>query len=179
MFIPQSYHAYYAYEAIALYLEQGEELHVDENEIPEELKSQRGCFVSVFVNGELRGCMGSAEPFTNNLLEEIIKNSIHSIVDDSRFESITKEDLPNLSVQVDIVGNLHPVYEMEEALQIDVKTYGVVVEDKQGRTGLLLPNQDGVENAYQAVRVAMHKGDIKETDPNKLKLYKFKIKSFQ
>ena len=42
------------------------------------MKEQAGVFVSLHRRGELRGCIGTFPPTTENVAEEIIRNAIES-----------------------------------------------------------------------------------------------------
>lgn len=178
MFKPQSYHTYYAFEAIKEFLNSGKVLVIDPAEIPEELLTLRACFVSVFMNDELRGCIGSYELFTDCLLNEIIKNAIHAASNDKRFFAISLQELDDLVIKVEVVGNFKPVLSMEEAIQIDTNEYGVKVEDLQGNVGVVLPKTSGITSAKQAINLALQKGNITEINPTNLSLYKFRAKEF-
>jgi len=47
MYIPKSFHTYYAQEAILAYLETGRKYYIPDIDIPDELKIRRACFVSL------------------------------------------------------------------------------------------------------------------------------------
>ncbi|AOY77689.1 hypothetical protein BJL90_18585 [Clostridium formicaceticum] len=54
--------------------------------VTDEMKSTtRGVFVSLKKNGDLRGCIGTIFPVTNNIAEEIIRNAIEAGIHDPRF----------------------------------------------------------------------------------------------
>jgi MEMO1 family protein len=124
-----------------------------------ELLSQRaGCFVSIKTRaGELRGCIGTIEPTSATLAEEVIVNAISAATRDPRFTPVREAELPGLKYSVDV---LSPP-ELARLEDLNPGVYGVIVEDKDGvRRGLLLPNLEGVDTAARQVEIASHKAGI-------------------
>ena len=56
--------------------------------------------------------------------------------------------------------------------QLDVKKYGVIVENGR-RRGLLLPDLAGVDTVEQQIDIARRKGNIGQREP--LTLYRFEV----
>lgn len=125
--------------------------------LPEELLSRKaGAFVSLKKYGQLRGCIGTIEPVTNSLAEEILRNAVSSGTEDPRFSPVTEDELPELVYSVDVLAKAEPI---DSAEQLDVKRYGVIVKSGY-KCGLLLPNLEGVDTPEQQVAIAMKKGGI-------------------
>lgn len=125
-------HVDLATNAIKNYLEDGKVL--DAEFAPEILRKKRaGCFVSLHLkdNDELRGCIGTILPTCKNLAAEIINNAI-SACRDSRFMPVTKEEVENLKISVDVLAEPEPISSIEN---LNPKKYGVIVKAKDGRTG--------------------------------------------
>lgn len=132
------------------------------------MNSQRGIFVSIHRNGQLRGCIGTIEPNCDNLLEEIIYNSISACSADPRFHPIEREELKDLDIKVDV---LFPIEGIESSTQLDVKRYGVVVEQGYKR-GLLLPNLEGINTIAEQISIAKQKAGIVS---GKVNLFRFEV----
>ena len=58
--------------------------------------------------------------------------------------------------------------------ELNPKKYGVIVKTADGRSGLLLPDLDGVDSANQQIAIASQKAGIIEGEP--VFLYKFTVK---
>jgi len=127
-----------------------------------------GVFVSLKKEGKLRGCIGTIEPTTASVAEEIIQNAVSAGVGDLRFEPVTEEELDELVYSVDVLGNAEPVHSMEE---LDAKRYGVIVI-KGGKRGLLLPNLEGVDTPEQQIAIALEKAGLSPEE-------KYKIERFE
>ncbi len=125
--------------------------------LSEELLTKKaGVFVSLKMDGRLRGCIGTILPTTKNLASEIIQNAVSAGTADPRFGPVRPEELPRLVYSVDVLGKAEPIQSMAE---LDVKRYGVIVSSK-GRRGLLLPNLTGIDTPEQQVDIALQKAGI-------------------
>ena len=130
-------------------------------ELSEILKKQAGVFVSIKKYGQLRGCIGTIEPTQPNVAEEIIHNAISAGTKDPRFDPVTTKELRDLEYSVDI---LYPPEAVSGMAELDPKRYGVIV--RQGyRTGLLLPNLEGIDTAEEQVKIAKRKAGIADNEP--------------
>jgi AmmeMemoRadiSam system protein A/AmmeMemoRadiSam system protein B len=134
------------------------------------LNQRAACFVSIKTrDGDLRGCIGTTEPTTNTLAEELIANAVSAATRDPRFPPVQKVELKNLKYSVDVLSEPEPA----EMKDLDPRIYGVIVEGKDsGRRGLLLPNLEGVDTAEKQVQIAARKAGI--TRGAKLNLWRFR-----
>jgi AmmeMemoRadiSam system protein A len=106
-------------------------LRVDGEALPEAC----GVFVTITRGGELRGCLGTLENGCR-LAEEVIRCAADSASEDPRFEAVSPEELPELRLEVSILGPLERVEPKPHAFTIGI--HGLVVEHG-ARRGLLLP----------------------------------------
>jgi len=144
-----------ARESLTHYLINGDYMELP-SYVPEEmLKNRRGVFVSIKKNGNLRGCIGTIFPVMDNVALEIIRNAVEAGICDPRFLPIEEDELPELEFSVDVL--MEPVKASKE--ELDPKKYGVIVR-KGHRTGLLLPNLEGVNTVEEQLRIALQKAGI-------------------
>ena len=137
--------------------------------IPDQLlRSRAGAFVSIHKFGNLRGCIGTIFPCAPNVAQEIANNAISASTRDPRFDPITEDELPDLEINVDVLGEPEDIVSAD---QLDVKRYGVIVSGKGGRRGLLLPDLDGVDTVEDQIAIAMQKGGIRPSDDFKLQRF--------
>ncbi len=145
-----------ARKTIETYVRTGEKTAVPDG-LPEELYSQRaGVFVSVKENGSLRGCIGTICAVQTCVAEEIIENAISAASRDPRFLPIRQEELDELVISVDVLGDTE---EIDSPDKLDVRRYGVIVT-KGHKRGLLLPNLDGVDTVEEQIAIAKRKAGI-------------------
>ena len=138
------------------------------------LRTRAPCFVSLKTKeGDLRGCIGTIEPVKATLAEEVIANAINAATRDPRFSEVVEEELGNLRYSVDLLLPTEPA-EMED---LDPRIFGVIVEDSDGRRGLLLPDIPGVDDGQQQVAIAARKAGIPPGAP--IRLSRFRVQRFQ
>lgn len=126
-----------------------------------------GVFVSIKKHGQLRGCIGTTEPTRSNILEEVKQNAISAATRDPRFEPVSIDELADLVYSVDVLKPAEPITAMEE---LDPARYGVIVRSGY-RTGLLLPNLEGIETAAEQVAIAKKKAGIGPKEPVELERF--------
>jgi len=138
------------------------------------LDRRAGAFVSLKKHGDLRGCIGTIEATAPNLAEEIIRNAVQAGTADPRFPSVTEAELAELVYSVDVLEPAEPVRGLED---LDPKVYGVIVT-KGRRTGLLLPDLEGIDSAQDQVSIARQKAGI-QPDDTEVELYRFKVTRYR
>ena len=137
--------------------------------LPSEMSERAGVFVSLKKDGELRGCIGTFEPTTKNIAEEILQNAASAALRDPRFPPVKKEELDALVYSVDVLTEPELV---AGADALDVKKYGVIVEYR-ARKGLLLPDLAGVDTVEEQLRIARQKGGIPADAP--IRIWRFTV----
>ena len=143
------------------------------NELTPEMVERSGVFVSLKVGGLLRGCIGTYEPATANVAEEVITNAISSATRDPRFPPVTPDELGDLEYSVDVLTHPEPVKSQAE---LDPKRYGIIVESGK-RKGLLLPDLEGVDTVIRQIEICRDKAGIPSREP--VKLYRFEVKRYR
>jgi len=139
----------------------------------EETGYKAGVFVSLKKFWKLRGCIGTFEPVCSSVGEEVIQNAISSATRDPRFPSVTKDELGDIVISVDVLSKPEQV-KGEEFL--DPKRYGVIV--KSGfRRGLLLPDLEGVDTVEDQVRICIMKAGIDKEE--KVEYFRFEVKRYK
>jgi len=144
-----------ASESLAHYLANGDYMQLPSYVTDEMIKNRAGVFVSIKKNGRLRGCIGTVFPATDNIAEEIIRNSVEAGLNDPRFSPIDMDELPELEFSVDVLTK--PKKASREDL--DPKKYGVIVRSGY-KSGLLLPDLEGIDTVEEQLKIALQKAGI-------------------
>lgn len=131
------------------------------------IRKEAGVFVTLKKNGELRGCIGTTQPTTESVADEIIQNAISAAFRDPRFPSLEENELDKVTISVDELKTPEPIDSIDE---LDPKKYGVIVY-KQNNSGLLLPNIEGVDTAEEQVHIALRKAGIYKDDDYNLQRF--------
>jgi len=100
----------------------------------EALMEQKGAFVSLHRERELRGCIGQL--FPDRELYKIVQHCVLSAaLEDTRFLPVTREELKDLDIEISVLTPFRRIRDIEE---IEVGRHGLYLV--QGRfRGLLLP----------------------------------------
>lgn len=153
------------------------ETHVREGRAPSVPLSPRGLlaeragvFVSLKVDGRLRGCIGTFQPTEPAIAAEIVRNAVAAASRDPRFLPICSAELPALEYSVDILSPPEPV---DDLSQLDPTRYGVIVQSG-ARRGLLLPDLEGVSTVRAQIDIAQRKAGI--SPGADIQLYRFSVK---
>lgn len=162
-----------AKESLAYYLQNGRLLKKKPNDFPAELERTAGVFVSFKKSGQLRGCIGTFAPTTPSIAEEIIQNAVSAGTEDPRFNPIETNELEQLEISVDVLEAPEQIDSLDD---LDPKTYGVIVR-KGHRSGLLLPDLEGVDTALEQVGIAMQKAGIRPEE--EIDLYRFTVTRYR
>lgn len=98
------------------------------------LREKRGAFVTLKVDGELRGCIGYALPH-KPLSEAITEMAVAAATQDFRFEPIEPEEMDRLRIEISVLGLPEPA---RDPADVEVGRHGIIVSKDHNR-GLLLP----------------------------------------
>ena len=79
----------------------------EEVEVPEILKKKysdkQACFVTLTLNGQLRGCIGSLYP-RQELWEDVQENAVNAAFNDPRFYPLKKEEIEKIKIEISILS---------------------------------------------------------------------------
>ncbi|MFZ5352480.1 MAG: AmmeMemoRadiSam system protein A [Bacillota bacterium] len=142
------------------YVRNGRLIKIPDGLPAEMLEAQAGVFVSIKKDGVLRGCIGTIAPTRRNIAEEIINNAISAGTKDPRFLPVCEDELEQLTYSVDVLMEPETVVDRN---MLDVNKYGVIVR-KGYRTGLLLPNLEGVDTVEYQLEIALSKAGIRKDE---------------
>ncbi|ABO48818.1 Extradiol ring-cleavage dioxygenase, class III enzyme, subunit B [Desulforamulus reducens MI-1] len=151
----ESYLVQVARQSLESYL-QGQWKDLASYDIPKEYSGAAGTFVSFKKGGNLRGCIGTTAPTRANIIQEVAYNAVSAGTQDPRFYPIRLDELDELTISVDVLMSPEPISGLD---QLDVKRYGVIVR-RGSRSGLLLPDLEGVDTPQQQVDIAKQKAGI-------------------
>lgn len=101
--------------------------------IPTVLTQYGASFVTLKLNGELRGCIGSVFP-TKPLILDLIDNAKNAGFQDPRFEPLTIEELEKLEVSISILSSIERInFKDERDLLSKIYPYGIIIAEGDKR----------------------------------------------
>jgi AmmeMemoRadiSam system protein A len=104
------------------------------------LAEPRGAFTSLYLNGELRGCVGFVLP-VSSVYRAVIDTARAAAFEDTRFYPVTIAEAPQLEIELSILSPPRPV----SAEEVEVGRHGLLVS-LSGHRGLLLPQVPAERN---------------------------------
>jgi len=79
-----------------------EKPHIDRKEMPEVFRKRLGTFVTINMEGYLRGCIGHIIP-REALIDGIRENAINAAFRDPRFPPLTKDEFDRIEIEISIL----------------------------------------------------------------------------
>jgi AmmeMemoRadiSam system protein A len=119
-----------AHESILSALE-GREIPLDPP--TEHLAEPRGAFTSLYLRGELRGCVGYVLP-VSPVYRAVVDTARAAAFEDTRFRPMTLPEGRDLDIELSILSPPKPV----SADEVEIGRHGLLIS-MAGRRGLLLP----------------------------------------
>jgi AmmeMemoRadiSam system protein B/AmmeMemoRadiSam system protein A len=107
---------------------------INEISLSENLKKPLGAFVTLKINGVLRGCIGrfiSSEP----LYTVVQESALSSAFEDPRFSPLTKEEFKKTAVEITVLGPLKKISNINEII---LGKHGIYIK-KGFQSGTMLP----------------------------------------
>ena len=93
----------------------------------------RGVFTSLYLRGDLRGCVGVVLPI-NPVYRAVAETARAAAFEDTRFTPVTREEAPHLQIELSILSPPKAIASEE----IEIGRHGLLIT-MLGRRGLLLP----------------------------------------
>lgn len=162
-----------AESAVESYIKDGKVIEIPKDLPKEFLVKKSGVFVTIEKDGELRGCIGTYLATRKNIAEEIIYNAVAAATEDFRFGPIQEKELGSLEYTVYI---LNPPEQIKDIKELNPKKYGIIVKSG-AKTGLLLPDLEGVNTCEQQIAICCQKGGI-NLAKEKIAVYKFTVEKY-
>ncbi|OFX19754.1 MAG: hypothetical protein A2041_05040 [Bacteroidetes bacterium GWA2_31_9b] len=172
MFNPKTAYAKIAFETILFYKTTGQIRKMDEEKISADLKLNLSCVISIVdLQDNLLASFGKVNPENKTLYEEIVANTIH-LLDDKKNKKITKENLSEIKVYVDILSEPQKVTDLKE---VKPSKHGIVVQNEKGKQGFTVPDIKKPKSIEQQIEIAKKQGGLKEKNILELELFSFHI----
>lgn len=120
-----------AREAIAAHLERRKPVV---EEIPEALQRPAGAFVTLTIEGDLRGCIGTLDA-SQPVFRAVAESAVNAATRDPRFPPLSASELDRVHLEISVLGEFVPV---SDPSRIVIGRHGLLIH-LSGRSGLLLP----------------------------------------
>ncbi len=108
------------------------------------LAEPRGVFTTLYLQGELRGCVGYVLP-VGSVYQAVAETARAAAFEDGRFYAVTPQEAPDLKVELSVLSVPQPIVPEE----LEIGRHGLLIS-MAGRRGLLLP-QVPIEHNWDRV----------------------------
>jgi len=148
------------------------------------LDKKAGTFVTLEKDEDLRACIGTFLPTQESIAQEVVNNAIGAATRDHRFGAVTEDELPELSYEVQVLGEPEPIKSKDD---LNPEQYGILVKsipygqediglEERAKSSVLLPDLEGIDTCQKQIAVACRKAGI--SNKNKIKIWRFTTKKF-
>ncbi|NTW32085.1 MAG: AmmeMemoRadiSam system protein B [Bacteroidetes bacterium] len=116
------------------YIRDGKIPKIDTSDFSKIIKQNCGAFVTLKINGELRGCIGQFMP-EKPLYKVVCDMAISSSTQDTRFNRVKPDELKKISIEISV---LSPFKKISSSDEITLGKHGIYMV-KNGYSGTFLP----------------------------------------
>jgi AmmeMemoRadiSam system protein A len=133
-----------------------------------DLARRAAVFVTLRIDGDLRGCMGTTEPQYPDLVAETADRAVVAATHDPRFPPLTAAELALCEIEVTVLGPLEPV---DSPAALDPQRFGIEITDEFGRRAVLLPGIEGVDTVERQLALTRRKAGIPDDAPIRIRRF--------
>jgi AmmeMemoRadiSam system protein B/AmmeMemoRadiSam system protein A len=102
-----------ARNTIKEYIRNRKMYEVDDSKLSDNVKTPCGAFVTLYKNGDLRGCIGLFSA-TEPLYVVVQKMAIASSTEDTRFMPVTADEIPGLNISISVLTPMKKINSIDE-----------------------------------------------------------------
>ncbi len=137
----QQYLLKLARKAMVEFFYRGEKVKIGLSEVPSEnLKKKTACFITLTLEGKLRGCIGHIVPI-QPLYQAVIDNALSAAYDDPRFFPLCEDELQKVKIEISVLSLPEQIVASSPAERLEKIVpgqHGVIIQ-QNGRHATFLP----------------------------------------
>lgn len=107
---------------------------VGDTDVPSLHRATAGVFVTLELDGRVRGCRGTLAPLTPSLIDEVRRNAVAAATNDHRFQPLRAAELRRVRISITVITDLQPLGRIDDLAFNE----GLVVRCGE-RVGVVLP----------------------------------------
>jgi len=145
-----------AHSSLEHWYRTGTILRPDPDSIPADATKTLGAFVTLEKGGRLRGCIGEISPY-REVWKAVTQRAVDAAIHDSRFPPVTEDELPELEIDVSLLG---PSWTVPGSEAVIVGRHGVVLTAGSRRATFLpqVAPEQGWDRRTTLLRLAKKAG---------------------
>ena len=110
-------------------------ISIDTSKFSSKLQEHLGAFVTLYKDGQLRGCIGRFEP-NQSLADVVVDMAIAAAQQDPRFTKVTEHELDSIEIEISVLTPRKQIYSLDD---IVLGKHGIYVQ-KGSLHGTYLPH---------------------------------------
>jgi len=154
----------------------------------EQLCENYATFVTLNINGKLRGCIGSLVAY-RSLFDDIVSNAKSAAFNDNRFQSLSKEEFKNTKIEISIISEIEHI-EYFDTMDLETKIipnkHGVILKKGNSHATFLpqvweqLPTFDAfLVNLFEKAGLKNQKENAMSLENNTAEIYTYTVQKIQ
>ncbi len=156
-------------------------LTVTVEEYPPELREQRACFVTLNLNGALRGCIGHLE-VVQPLVVDVADNAFAAAFKDPRFPQLTEQETGDIHIHLSILTPAVPLeFSSQEELisRLRPGIDGLILAEGSNRSTFLPSVWESLPDPRTFLQHLKLKAGLSANHwSEKIRIYRYKTESF-
>lgn len=131
-------------------LDQGRALPVNPNDYPATLRLLRATFVTLDIDGQLRGCIGALAAY-QPVVQDVAVHAYAAAFEDPRFPELRTDELPKLALHISVLSPPEPLpfgSEAELLAQLRPGVDGLILQFRHYRATFLPAVWDQLPDPY-------------------------------
>ncbi len=118
-----------AKQSIEFGLDRQTSLKIDSEQFSERLRQIGSSFITLHLDGKLRGCIGQLEP-SMSIIKDVAQHAFAAAFDDPRFPPVNHDEIVHLDIHISLLSAKEPIpFESEQEL---------LAQLRPGEDGLIL-----------------------------------------
>ncbi len=137
-------------------------LAVDPADYPETLRPLRATFVTLEIDGQLRGCIGALTAY-QPLVQDVAAHAYAAAFEDPRFPELRPDELPKLEIFVSVLSPPEPMHFVSEEdllAQVRPGVDGLILQFRQRRATFLPAVWENLPDPYVFLAQLKHKAGL-------------------
>ena len=128
-------------QILTQYFTKMREPRLEELELDEKYINDTGCcFVTLYVNGVVRGSAGNIKEIHPNITLELISNTMQALTSDKRFTPLTLQESEKIQVRVDTISHRDMMSLKDIAWCDPTKNWVIAIHRDYEKLAVILPN---------------------------------------
>lgn len=98
------------------------------------------CFVTLYINGEVRWSAGNIKEIQSNLAQELVSNTMQSLTSDKRFTPLTLAESEKIQFRVDFISHRDMIAMKDISVCDPTKNWIIAIRRDYEKLAVILPN---------------------------------------